>query len=196
MGQQRRRRAWRPERPARATPRPRPLRPRPPHPWLLFSRDDQRSAAPRQPIAAAWMRSSPRSGCAAPLGILPAESSSRAGGKRPDIASGPRRPPHAPRPLRLRVSAVDLPAGNRAVTAGHGVLSPVSARPLRQHIRPRHGFVQRTARAPRRSVSASRSSRPSQLGMDSFIAFDARRDSPLPRFVETRSLIISRHPSR
>ena len=117
-------------------------------------------------------------------GLLPPNLSSRAGGKArisPAAAPAAARPTSSASP-RLRGGS---PAGNRAVTAGHGVLSPVSVRPL-DSTRPRHGFVQRTLLGATALGLGVAVKPPFSTGHGLLHPFDARRDSPLPRFVETR----------
>jgi hypothetical protein len=89
---------------------------------------------------------------------------------------------------RLRVKSA---GADHTLSAGHGVLSPLSARPLdstdpRPQSAPRRGLVQRTLLGATALALGVAVKTPFSAGHGLLHPFDARRDSPLPRFVETR----------
>jgi hypothetical protein len=123
-------------------------------------------------------------------GLLPPNLSRRTGGSAqisPTSATESARSASSASP-RLRVKSA---GAERALSAGHGVLSPVSARPLdstrpRPQSTPRRGFVQRTLLGATALGLGVTVKPPFSAGHGLLHPFDARRESPLPRFVETR----------
>jgi hypothetical protein len=123
-------------------------------------------------------------------GLLPPSLSRRAGDSArilPTNATPSARSASAASP-RLRVK---FAGADRTLSAGHGVLSPLSARPLdstlpRPQSAPRRGFVQRALLGATALGLGVTVKPPFSAGHGVLHPFDARQDSQLPRFVETR----------
>jgi hypothetical protein len=123
-------------------------------------------------------------------GLLPPSLSRRTGGSARISPTGPTvsaRSTSSASP-RLRVKSI---GADYTLSAGHGVLSPVPACPLdstrpRAQSAPRRGLVQRTLLGGTALGLGVTVKPPFSAGHGLLHAFDARRDSPLPRFVETR----------